>query len=265
MTTHEAFGRAGRPAAILLACLTAACEPADERPPAPEAAPDAALAQRVLNASPYTLRADPELAAYVQRTAEAAIAEHCAVCHGADLTGRPGVPNLVDFDWLWGITLEETTEVEPVMKIEQTIRHGIRNQNCPLIADQALYGGCPDTRYSEMPGYLAGGMFDASQVDDLVEWVLSLSGRDADPEAVERAQAIRGVCAECHGPEGYGYKPYGGPDLTDDVWLYGSDRETIRDVIANGRLGMCPAWGETLDAPTIKSLALYIWQKANEG
>lgn len=254
---------------MLLACLAAACQPAGERAaPAPEGAQagaDAALAERVLNASPYTLRADAELAAYVQRTAEDAIAQHCATCHGADLTGKPGVPNLVDFDWLWAITFEETTEVESVMKIEQTIRHGIRNTDCPLIADQALYGSCPDTRYSEMPAYLADGLLDASQVDDLVEWVVSLSGGDADPEAVERAQAIRGVCAECHGPDGFGYKPYGGPDLTDDVWLYGGDRATIRDVIANGRLGMCPAWGNTLDAATIKSLALYIWQKANEG
>ena len=58
-----------------------------------------------------------------------------------------------------------------------------------------------------------------------------------------------------------GYKPFGGPDLTDDVWLYGSDRETIFDVIANGRLGQCPAWGKTLDPVTVKSLAVYIWRK----
>ncbi len=44
--------------------------------------------------------------------------------------------------------------------------------------------------------------------------------------------------------------------------LYGSDRDTIYDVIANGRLGECPPWGNTLDAATIKSLAVYIWNKS---
>jgi cytochrome c oxidase cbb3-type subunit 3 len=264
--------RALRAALSLAAALVlnAACTPAPEsnstaqsrgEPPTATDAPRV----RVLNASPYVIAADPELEAFVTTTAETAIAAHCVECHGADLTGRPGVPNLVDFDWLWGITFEETTDVGPVMAIEQTILYGVRNRDCPEIADQSLYGGCADTRYSEMPSYSELDIFTEQQIDDLTEYTVSLSGGEVDPQAVDRGATLWPICTECHGPEGTGYKPYGGPDLTDDVTLYGSDRDTIRDVIANGRLGKCPPWGQTLDASTIKALAVYIWRKANGG
>jgi len=57
-------------------------------------------AERVINASPYAIAADDELSAFVLSAAEAAIGEHCTSCHGADLAGRPGVPDLVDYDCL---------------------------------------------------------------------------------------------------------------------------------------------------------------------
>jgi cytochrome c oxidase cbb3-type subunit 3 len=245
----------------VIAGLAAACarEPPESTPPPP------GIAERVVLASPYAVAADAEAAQFVQTTAEKAIADHCAACHGADLRGKPGVPNLVDYDWLWGITLEETNDVAPVMEIEQTIRHGVRNDDCPAVAAQARYGGCPDTRYSEMPGYGTLGAFTTEQIADLTEYTLSLAGGSADAEAAARGQALAAVCTECHGPDGTGYKPYGGPDLTDDVWLYGGDRATVADVITVGRLGKCPAWAGTLDAATIKSLAVYNWKKVQEG
>ena len=213
-------------------------------------------AERVINASPYVIAADETLAEFVRNTARSAIGEHCAGCHGADLTGRPGVPNLVDYEWLWGVTGMETNDVAPIMAIQQTILYGVRNRDCP--EDQMAYGACADTRYSEMPGYGQLG-FPDNLLDDLVEWVVAMSGGEADAAAVERAQASVSICSECHGADGYGYVPYGGPSLRDDIWLYGDDRDTIYDVIANGRLGACPPWAETLDAATIKSLAVYIW------
>ena len=211
---------------------------------------------RVLNASPYAIAADAELSEFVRDTAQAAVAEHCAGCHGADLGGTPGVPNLTDFDWLWGITGQETNDVSSVMAIQQTLLYGVRNRNCP--EDQLSYGACADTRYSEMPGYGVLG-FTEEQLSDLTEWVVDLSGGEADPAAVERAGAFAPLCAECHGDDSYGYVPYGGPNLRDDIWLYGGDRDTVYDVIVNGRLGECPPWAGTLDAATIKSLAVHIW------
>jgi len=214
---------------------------------------------RVLNASPYAIAVDEELESFVETTAEEAIAEHCASCHGADLSGGPGVPSLTDFDWLWGVTGFETNDVAPVMAIQQTLLYGIRNRDCP--EDQQSYGACSDTRYSEMPGYGING-FSEGQIADLTEYVVSISGGEADAEAAARAGNDFLICAECHGEDSYGYVPYGGPNLRDSTWLYGSDRNTISDVITNGRLGQCPPWADRLDAATIKSLAVHIWNKS---
>jgi hypothetical protein len=102
------------------------------------------LDERLLLASPDTIAADAALDAHMTALAEAAVASHCAGCHGADLQGRTGVPNLVDYDWLWGVTGMEMTTVEPVLEIMQTILYGVRNTNCPDAIKR--YGGCPDTR-----------------------------------------------------------------------------------------------------------------------
>jgi cytochrome c oxidase cbb3-type subunit 3 len=48
------------------------------------------------------------------------------------------------------------------------------------------------------------------------------------------------------------------PDLTDAIWLYGSDKAAIVDSMWNGRAGMMPAWAGRLDEPTIKALAVYV-------
>jgi cytochrome c oxidase cbb3-type subunit III len=254
----------GAAASAVLIAITAC-----SRAPAPGTEPVAPQmptpAERVLNASPYSIAADPELNAFVETTAKAAIAEHCASCHGADLHGKPGVPNLVDYDWLWGITLDESSDVGPVMEIEQTVLYGVRNKDCPDIADLSIYGGCIDTRFSEMPAYGDTATLNDDQIHDLTEYVVSLSGGDADQDAVERARPLWTVCTECHGENGEGYKPYGGPDLTDRVWLYGSDRATISDVIHKGRMGVCPPWGKTLDPATIKALAVYIYHQSMGG
>jgi cytochrome c oxidase cbb3-type subunit 3 len=219
------------------------------------------VAERVVGASPYAIKADAEADAFVTATAEKAYAQNCASCHGADMHGKTGVPDLTDFEFIWGITGEETSDVGPVAELEQTIRYGVRNQDCPAVHDQALYGDCPDTRYSEMPAFAMLGSLTGEQIRDMTEYTLSLSGQQVDAAAAERGKKEFGQCVECHGPEGAGYKPYGGPDLTDDVWIYGGDRGAITASIAAGRMGRCPAWVNKLDAATIKSLAVYIWRK----
>jgi cytochrome c oxidase cbb3-type subunit 3 len=230
-----------------------------------QSARSSTVAERVVIASPYAIEADAEADAFVTATAEKAYAQNCASCHGADMHGKPGVPDLVDYEFIWGITGEETSDVGPVAELEQTIRYGVRNQDCPAVHDQALYGDCPDTRYSEMPAFAMLGTLTGEQIRDMTEYVLSLSGQQAAAAAAERGKQEFGQCVECHGPEGMGYKPYGGPDLTDDIWIYGSDRGAITASIAAGRMGRCPAWVDKLDAATIKSLAVYIWRKVQGG
>tara|TARA_R110000824_G_scaffold52692_4_gene146154 strand:+ start:90865 stop:91566 length:702 start_codon:yes stop_codon:yes gene_type:complete len=219
------------------------------------------LSERLLLASPETIRAETDLHSYMNNLAETAINEHCAACHGADLTGDTGVPDLVDYEWIWGITGLEMTATESVLEIMQTILYGVRNTDC---ADEIrdFFGGCPDTRYSEMPAYTELG-FDEARINNMVDYVLALNGEDVNPFAVEAATNDWLFCTECHSEDGTGYKAFGGPDLTDEVWLYGSDGAAIYDVVANGRMGVCPAWSEQLNAATIKALAVYIYDKAN--
>ena len=85
------------------------------------------------------------------------------------------------------------------------------------------------------------------QIQDLVEYVLTLSGQPVDAVAAARGKELFPLCTECHGAQGRGYKVFGGPDLTDKVWLYGGDRASITDSLTHGRMGHCPAWVDKLD------------------
>ena len=73
-------------------------------------------------------------------------------------------------------------------------------------------------------------------------------------EDAERAPA----CAACHGDNGKGKRDLGAPDLTDKIWLYGSEKDTIVDGLWNGRGGVMPAWAGRLDDTTIKALTVYV-------
>ena len=46
----------------------------------------------------------------------------------------------------------------------------------------------------------------------------------------------------------------GGPNLTDNVWLYGGTREAITESIANGRNGIMPPFDGRLDDVQVKLL-----------
>ncbi|HLB31247.1 MAG TPA: c-type cytochrome [Gammaproteobacteria bacterium] len=240
-------------AGFLFACLPLACLFSQSI-----LAADTDPTVRVLNASPEAIAADPGLTDFVTTTAKAAIAGHCARCHGAELRGAPGVPDLLDSDWLWG-SATDYSAAGAVMSIQRTLLYGVRNKDCP--PEQQSYGACSATRFSQMPGYLKTQVLTEAQIGDLVEYVLQLSGgeAEADAEAAGRAEADFAVCTECHGQFGEGDPAFGGPNLTDEISLFGNDRDTLRDVIANGREETCPPWGATLDAATIKAVAVHIY------
>jgi cytochrome c oxidase cbb3-type subunit 3 len=50
----------------------------------------------------------------------------------------------------------------------------------------------------------------------------------------------------------------GAPRLSDSIWLYGGDREALRETVTNARYGVMPAWTGRLDEATIKQLAVYV-------
>ena len=51
----------------------------------------------------------------------------------------------------------------------------------------------------------------------------------------------------------------GAPNLVDNYWLYGSEREQIVNSIWRGPFGVMPNWGERLNDPTITALAAYVY------
>lgn len=188
-------------------------------------------------ASLQQIEADPELQAHAMAVGASVFGDNCATCHGAGGGGAKGYPNLRDDVWLWGGSLDE---------IEHTIRVGIRS-------------GHAQTRTSQMPAFGRDGMLDQRQVGDLTEYVVALSGRQADRAAVGRAaQLYADNCAACHGAAGTGDRAQGAPDLTDREWLYGSDRESIAAQIHNGRGGVMPTWEGRFSPGVIKALAVYV-------
>jgi len=137
---------------------------------------------------------------------------NCAACHGSDARGARGYPNLTDNDWLYGNTSEQ---------VLTTIMNGRGGVMPPL-----------------------GSALGDQGVNEVASYVLTLSGGKADP-ALAEAGKVRFVtiCAACHAPDGKGNVAIGAPNLTDDIWLYGSGLDDIKTSIRDGRSGKMPAWG----------------------
>jgi len=65
-------------------------------------------------------------------------------------------------------------------------------------------------------------------------------------------------CAACHGVDAKGNAALGAPNLTDGVWLYGGDPDTVVASILNGRRGTMPAWGAALGHEGVVDVASYV-------
>ena len=153
---------------------------------------------------------------------------NCAQCHGSDAKGSTSFPNLVEGDSLYGRTPE------------------------------ALQASITNGRNGVMPALQA--VVDARTAGDIAHYVRSLSGL-----AYDQIRVIRGKreylnnCVACHGVEGKGNKTLGAPNLTDDVWLYGSSEATIVQSILNGRNNRMPAQEHVLTADQIRLLTAWVW------
>ena len=97
-------------------------------------------------------------------------------------------------------------------------------------------------------------------VDNMVSYVQSLSGLEEADEAAMSAQTqFMTYCAACHTPTGEGNQLLGAPNLTDDIWLYGSSDDAIRTTLVEGRMGQMPAQGDMLGPDRTKILAAYVY------
>jgi len=163
-------------------------------------------------------------------------ASNCSVCHGSDAKGAYGFPNLTDDDWLWGGEPET---------IKTTILHG---------------------RQAAMPAWK--DVIGEEGIRNVAGYVRSLSGRDT-PEGIsvdiEQGQKIFAAnCVVCHGPEAKGVTAMGAPNLTDNVWLYGSSFAQIQQTLRYGRNGRMPAQEAILGHDKVHLLAAYVYSLSQQ-
>jgi len=167
---------------------------------------------------------DPEARAIGQRL----FLTYCSQCHGSDAGGGSGFPSLRDKDWLFGGEPEA---------IKASIMQG-RNGTMPPLG-QALGG--------------------EAGVKEVANYVLSLSGAPHDASLAAKGKEKFAVCAACHGPEGKGNPQIGAPNLTDQIWLFGSSENAVIETITRGRVSQMPAHKDLLGEAKVHLLAAYIY------
>lgn len=188
------------------------------------------------SASVAEIESNPQLLDFARAVGRVAFADNCAPCHGAGGGGAKGYPNLNDDDWLWGGKLAD---------IQQTISHGVR-------------AGDDQGRSGNMPPF--NGVLKPNEISAVADYARSLSGLapEAGADLALGQKVFADNCAVCHGPDGKGNRELGSANLTDKIWLYGSDKQTIVQGIQNGRGGVMPNWGARLPEPTIKALTVFV-------
>ena len=198
---------------------------------------NAAIEARLANADITTVSADSALQSYAVNAGAAVFRTHCSQCHGSGAAGAKGYPNLLDDDWLWGGDIEA---------IAYTVRHGVRNDT-------------DDAHYSEMPKF--DDVLEEPEIAQVVNFVLSLAGAGHDSALASQGAAIfEENCAACHMEDGKGDRDQGAPDLSDAIWLYGGDVQTITATVTSSRFGVMPAWGPRLSDAQVNAVAAYVHQ-----
>ncbi|WDE10029.1 cytochrome-c oxidase, cbb3-type subunit III [Thalassomonas haliotis] len=164
--------------------------------------------------------------------------QNCSQCHGSDARGTTGFPDLTDKDWLYGGSPEV---------IKASIMHGRKANG--MMAWETAVGG-------------------EQGVKEVAAYVLSLSGREVNPEHAKAGQAKFAMCTACHGAEGKGSLamgiPLGAPNLTDNVWLYGGSQKAVEASIRNGRAGVMPPWADILGEEKVHVISAYVYSLSQD-
>jgi cytochrome c oxidase cbb3-type subunit 3 len=207
---------------------------------------DADLAQKPyfdkIASMPYDkIAKDPDLNSFVVSAGKTLFSDNCAACHQSGGQGKIGFfPNLTDDDWIYGGSYD---------KINETITNG---------------------RHGYMPPF--GEALEADQIDDLANYVATLSGLKADEAKAALGKQMfhgqTGACYYCHNDDAKGRKDIGSANLTDKVWLWANvpgaaddagKVAAIRVVISSGvNKGVMPTWKGRLSEQQIKLLTVYV-------
>jgi cytochrome c oxidase cbb3-type subunit 3 len=160
--------------------------------------------------------------------------DNCAACHGAQAMGNStlGAPNLIDADWLYG----ESSE---------TLLTSIR-----------------DGRGGTMPAL--GGVLGHDGLNEVVAYVMSLGGVKAPADWVAAGKTrFETICAACHGADGRGNPTIGAPNLTDKIWLYGGDLNSVYASVREGRNGVMPGWRSRLTEDQLRLIAAWVYAQGH--
>lgn len=179
--------------------------------------------------------ADKKLLEYALVGGESAFKDNCAGCHGVGAQGYKGYPNLNDDDWLWGGRVND---------IYITLLYGIRS-------------GHEKARFNQMPSFGKDKILSKAQINEIIDHVLSLSNKNLPNDNGAKLYAQN--CASCHGINGKGNQELGAPNLSDEIWLYGSSRQDLYHTIYYSRAGVMPYWSTRLENAVIKQLSLYVY------
>ena len=206
------------------------------------AAARSAWTDQIANKSYAEIQADPRLMATVREAGRSLFGDNCAVCHGQNARGGPGFPDLTRSS-LWGSSPEA---------IAETIRLGINSAH-------------KDSRIAQMPAFGRDHVLERGDLENVVAYVLGLSGATSPqsaPKPAGNAEAGKAVytanCAVCHGPDGKGKIEVGAPSLTDSYRTHGGDEASIYNVVWGGLQGQMPSWEGRLSPVDRRILALYL-------
>jgi cbb3-type cytochrome c oxidase subunit III len=199
--------------------------------------------------------------------------KNCASCHGGDLKGVPGqsAPDLTDADWRFsGDDLPSGGVTKFPSDVEWTVRFGVRSGHpnargaeVNMLAYDPKYRTEEDTKDFGDKEFL-----NVAEISDVVEYVLRLSGQRADRAKAARGRVLfndnaKGNCVDCHGSDGSGIDTFGSTNLTKkNLYLYGADREAIRESLVKGRHGKMPAFESVLKPEEIKAVSIFTFSHA---
>jgi cytochrome c oxidase cbb3-type subunit 3 len=156
--------------------------------------------------------------------------DNCAACHGTEATGNAilGAPNLLDADWLYGA------------------------------GSEALLTSMREGRKGVMPAL--GGVLGKDGLNEAASYVLSLSGAKAPADWVAAGKTrFETLCSACHGADGRGNPELGAPNLTDNIWLYGGDLDSVYASIRDGRSGDMPSWAARLNDDQMRMIGAWLY------